>query len=40
MVKMRKFNNSGEGSLTFVEYDDNCLIYNVVCNQVGLELLS
>ena len=40
MVKMRKFNNSGEGSLTFVKYDDNCLIYNAVCNQVGLELLS
>jgi len=40
MVKMRKFNNSRERSLTFVEYDDNCLIYNVVYGQVGLELLS
>jgi len=40
MVKMKKFNNSGERSLTFVKYDNNYLIYSVVCNQVGLELLA
>lgn len=40
MVKMRKFNNGGEESLTFVENGDNCLIYSVICDQAGLGLLS
>lgn len=40
MVKMGKFNNSGEKSQTLANKRCNCLIYKPIYNHTGVEELS